>query len=153
MCRAITPRLKVTANGTYLSSKVTRDYVTGDPIGNSVNIHGESLPNTPKVQLSGGPEYDFPLSDRLSAFAGATVTYHSSTYSLFGENKTFQLPSYTLLDLRAGISSEAGWTLEVFGHNVTNTYYLTDAAVGTDALLRYAGFPVTYGARFSVKFR
>ena len=145
--------VKLTANGTYIVSRVDGNFVSADPLGKPVDFRGESLPSSPRFQFSGDAEYDRPLTQELTGYVGATVSHHDDTYALLGENPFYKLPAYTLLDLRAGVLSDRGWTVEVFGRNVTNKYYLTNTALSTDALVRYAGFPVTYGVRLTAHYR
>jgi iron complex outermembrane recepter protein len=45
------------------------------------------------------------------------------------------------------------WRFELWGHNVTNTYYWTGADHVNDVLVRYAGMPVTYGFTLSYHFQ
>jgi outer membrane receptor protein involved in Fe transport len=61
--------------------------------------------------------------------------------------------SYALLDLRAGlISSDGHWHIQVFGDNVTNTYYWTGARLTGDSVVRFTGMPMTYGVTVGYKY-
>jgi outer membrane receptor protein involved in Fe transport len=100
---------------------------------------------------------------------GATLTGRSKSISIVGgatgaqpqagyRSKvlladTYNLPAYTLLDLRAGIEAEDGsWRLMVWGKNVTNKYYWQNAITSYDVVTRYAGQPAMYGVTFGYKF-
>ena len=104
-------------------------------------------------------EYDWTLRDGLQAFVGGDATYTSGTDTYFtdpspqpGENyNPLAVPAYGLLDLRAGVSRDH-WRFQLWGHNVTNTYYWTAAYHQTDADVRYTGMPATYGATFSYRY-
>ena len=62
------------------------------------------------------------------------------------------IPSYTTLDLRAGVAAEDdSWRVSVFGRNVTNETYTTGISTYLDTLVRYRGKPVVYGV--SVQFQ
>jgi len=50
-----------------------------------------------------------------------------------------------LLDLRAGASLTRHVDLEVWGRNVTNTYYYNNVSHVVDTITRNAGMPATYG--------
>jgi outer membrane receptor protein involved in Fe transport len=66
----------------------------------------------------------------------------------------YNLPSYTMLDLRAGIEAQDGdWRLTVWGRNITNEFSVTNVIEGNDAVGRYTGPPATYGVTFMHKFR
>jgi outer membrane receptor protein involved in Fe transport len=63
------------------------------------------------------------------------------------------IASYTLLDLRAGIgSANDRWKLSIWGRNVTNKYYWTNAYKLADISARFAGRPATYGATLSFRY-
>jgi iron complex outermembrane recepter protein len=145
--------LRLSANGTYLSSRVDSTYIGGTPVPSvSTDFEGEALPNTPRWLLNADAEYSFRVTDRLTGHVGASEFFRSSAYALFGQTPGFDIPSYALLDLRAGITSASGWGVELFGHNVTNRYYLTNVAHEIDTVTRYTGMPVTYGIKFSYRY-
>lgn len=158
--------LTLTANGTYVDTRIDRnpvDRATGatvaptDYLGNPSNYIGKSFANTPKWQATLDAQYRFPLSASLEAYLGTTVTYSSSTFGILPSGNAalddlVKLPSYTLLDLRAGIEAEDGrWRAEGWGRNVTNKYYLTGTIRASDYFSRFAGMPATYG--ISIFFR
>ncbi len=66
-------------------------------------------------------------------------------------NPKLNIPSRTLLDLRAGIENEK-WRIWAWGQNVTDEYYWHDSAHVNDMLLRYTGMPRTYGVTVRVNF-
>ena len=56
------------------------------------------------------------------------------------------IKAYSLLNLTAGVqSADRHWRVELWGKNVTNTYYWTSAVHYSDGIIRLAGMPVTYG--------
>ena len=67
-------------------------------------------------------------------------------------NNPLYVPGYTLVDLRLGIEKD-NWSFQLWGRNVTNTWYWTGAYHVNDVLLRYTGMPATWGATFNYKFR
>jgi outer membrane receptor protein involved in Fe transport len=67
-------------------------------------------------------------------------------------NDPLEVPGYTLLDLRAGVSS-GPWLVQLWGRNVTDEWYWTSSNHVNDVLLRYTGLPVTYGVSFSYRWR
>jgi iron complex outermembrane receptor protein len=151
--------LTLQAAVTYLDSEVTGDFMNYDQFSNPINFKGEPLPNTPKWAFSVGPRYDWDFNSSYSAFVAGDVRYTSMTQSYFGaeEAASAGYPSevnkaYTLLNLRAGINSEDGhWRYEVFGDNVTNTYYTTQS-VRVDTVARYVGMPATFGIRVGYRY-
>ena len=145
--------LTVRAGATYVDSQVDKSFFVSDPFGVQVDVKGEAFPNTPKWQLTGDVGYDFPLSSNLNAYVGTGMSYRTSAYARFGENTEFKLPSYFLLDLRAGISTgDNKWRVEIWGKNVTNKYYLDSVNHIIDTVSQLSGMPVTYGARVGYRF-
>jgi iron complex outermembrane recepter protein len=67
-------------------------------------------------------------------------------------NDPLNVPSYTLVDLRAGVIM-GNLMIEAWGRNVFNTWYWTAADHVNDVLLRYTGMPATYGVTVSYRFR
>jgi hypothetical protein len=61
------------------------------------------------------------------------------------------VPGHALLDLRAGVE-QGPWRFQVWGRNVTNTWYWTGAYHVNDVLLRYTGMPTTIGFTLSYKY-
>jgi len=117
------------------------------------DFKGEAFPNTPKWQWSLAADYTFALSQSLKAFVGSNANGRSSTNGALGENATLAITGYTLLDLRAGIgAADDHWKLSVWGRNVTNKYYWTNAYKLADISARFAGRPATYGATLSFRY-
>jgi hypothetical protein len=145
--------LRLSGGVTYIKSKVTSDFITADPFGVQRNIRGERFPNAPKWQLNGDAEYDFPLSGNLRGFVGASARYRSSSFAAFGATSLFLIKNYGTVDLRAGVEAEDGkWRAEIWGRNVTNTYYWNNVSHLVDTVARTAGMPVTYGVKLSYRY-
>lgn len=86
-------------------------------------------------------------------FVGGGLTYHSSTYSVFGENPGLLLPAYTLIDARGGIEAADGsWRVQLWGKNITNKFYYLSSSVGGDRLAALTGMPATYGLTLSFRY-
>ena len=103
--------------------------------------------------MNAGLSYEHPISERLTGFVGADVTYRSGASAFFGRVPGQEIGAYTLLDLRAGVQNPDGrWKLSVWGANVTNEYYWTNVVRGTDGIARSAGRPATYGVQFGYHF-
>ncbi len=154
--------LTLNAGLTYLDSKVTSSFVSYSSYvlnaEDTVDYKGEAFPFTPKWAANAAIRYDWHLNDTLTAFLGADGSYQSSTTSTFGsEHATTEGPSldnkaYGLLNLTAGVESVDGhWRVQLWGKNVTNTYYWYTTYYETDTVGRLTGMPATYG--ISVGFR
>ncbi len=150
----VRPVTGLTLNGavTYVDSEIG-DFTNFDPFGTVKNFKGEAFPNTPKWQWSLAADYEFPVSGNLTGFLGANANGRSATNGAFGGNAILAIDGYTLLDLRAGLgSSDERWKLSVWGRNITDKYYWTNAYKISDVSARYAGMPATYGVSFSYRY-
>ena len=145
-------QLRLQGGVSYVDSKVQRDPgIPLDPLGNLVSYVGEPFPNTPKWQVVGDAEYTIPVSDRVEAYIGGSVSYRSMSNAAFGDSPEFVLPAYTLVDLRAGVEWDK-WRFQVWGRNITNKYYRLNVAAILDTITRTAGMPVTYGVTLGYRF-
>lgn len=145
--------LTLNAAATYVKSKVKSSNVLRSPDGVDVNVKGEPFPFTPEWMLSFDAHYDFPLSDSLNGYVGISPRYQSKSSAAFGGDSTYTIRGYTILDLRAGIkSADDRWSFEVWGQNVTDTFYQTNILHIVDTQVRNTGMPATYGARVGFKF-
>lgn len=155
--------LNVSIGATYLNSRVTGDYSqTPDGLGVynasgfTGNFKGSRLPYTPSFSANVDIQYSAPISSSLKGFIGGTLVYTGKQNATFEtdvlEADDFVIPSYTTLDLRAGIATEGDRVrVSVFGRNVTNKSYITGVSTFLDTLVRYRGRPATYG--LSVQFQ
>jgi iron complex outermembrane recepter protein len=151
--------LRWTLGATYLASKVLGTALVGSPYGETINAGGEAFPATPKWQLQNDLEYDFPLGSSWSGFVGANYSYRTATVAAFG-SKTgpagtetlFDIRSYGLLGLRAGVEIADHYRVQVYGENVTDTQYWNNVTHIYDTVDRVSGFPLTYGVRLSARF-
>lgn len=153
--------LRLNGGVTYLDTKVTGDFNNFNPFGAPANFKGEPFPFTPKWSLQGSADYEWPVSSAINAFVGGNISYRTKTTSAFGRNapttlypySLVEIDAYALVDLQAGIAAPDGkWRATVFGKNVFNTYYWTDAFRQIDNTSRHVGEPATYGVRLSYRF-
>jgi iron complex outermembrane receptor protein len=146
--------LRFSGGVTYVDSRVLRDPSNPiDPFGAPVSYVGESFPNTPRWQFVGDAEERFDIGrDRVAVFGVGTTT-RTASQAAFGNSPEFIIHGYTLLDLRAGLEAADGrWRLQLWGHNVTNRYYVNNVARLIDAVTQTTGLPATYGLSVSVRY-
>jgi iron complex outermembrane receptor protein len=156
-------------SGTYLDARVTGYFTTYDPFsGKLTNFNGYALPDTPRWIGNLGTQYEWTLSSRLVASVGSNYRYQTSTESAFVSVADYApgaqyapgysagslaIAPYGVLDLRAGIGSADGrWNVSLWGKNVTDKYYWTQAFHVYDTTVRYAGMPATYGITVRYRF-
>ena len=145
--------LTIGGAATYLDGSI--DKFTGVAVdGAFADFKGSRIPYTPKWQLAGNFNYEFPISNNAEMFIGGQLTHRSGTNSVLGYPALFTIPAYTLLDLQGGVDFADGrYRVMVWGKNVTNEFYVTNVTSSVvDGVARYAGRPATYGITLSFKY-
>jgi len=117
---------------------------------------GDQLPFVPEMTGSLGANYRWALSQGLSASAGASVNYTGERRSDFSERAARDVPSYTTINLSAGIEN-ANWRLSLYGKNLSDTRGITflKSLSLTPAGSPFAAgviAPRTFGADLSYRF-
>jgi outer membrane receptor protein involved in Fe transport len=157
------PGVTLSASGSYLHSEVSDHFLGYNPYstGAQIDLKGEAFPNTPKWAARAGGQYDWGvLKGSYGAYIGFDVSYSGRTEGQFGNQSavsqgfpSLYIKPYATLDLRAGLDSRDGrWRFQIFGQNVTNTYYWTQAVHTYDTAVRYTGMPAVFGASVDYRF-
>lgn len=152
--------LRVQLSGAILDTKATSSpTVAVGPLGGTYDFAGESFPNTPKYQMTGDIEQRFPLGSNVEGYVGGSMQLRSSASGVFGRTQNaltrsiFTIDGYALFDLRAGLSLNDGQTtIEAWGRNITNKFYVVGVTRIVDTVSRYTGMPATYGLRLSWRY-
>ncbi|WP_176594250.1 TonB-dependent receptor [Sphingobium sp. EM0848] len=152
--------LRINLAGTYVNSKVNGTAIVASPFAPvTVDARGDVLPNTPKWQGTADVEYSFPVSGNAEAYIGASASYRSKAYAALGATRgpagtedTFKIDGYSLIDLRAGVTFDKRYTVQLWGKNVTNKNYWNNVTHIYDTVDRVTGQPATYGVTLSAKF-
>lgn len=140
-------------NAIYLDAKVKR-FTGYNGEGVLGDFAGYQVPYAPKLQVSTGFDANVPVSETLSAFAGADLAMRGDAISVIGGSQAYKIDGYATLDLRIGIKdADDRWRFQLWGKNVTNSYYWTNVTSFYDTLARYTGRPATYGATLSFAIR
>ena len=144
--------LVVSGGVTYVHSRIG-DFTNFDPFGLLVNFEGEPFPNTPKWQVNASADYQTSLTQGIDGFIGANLSARSKTNGALGEYEILEIDGYSLVDLRAGVASaDDRWRFTLWGRNVFDKYYWTNAYKIADISARFAGMPATYGATLSFRY-
>lgn len=153
-----TSRWDIMVNAAYNDTKLEGDTpsVTG-------GLDGDKVPFTPDWTASVTGDYEWTVFGDKTAFAGATLRYVGDQFA--GFDPTYRaiigdravLPSYTTIDIRAGLAS-GRWTLTAYANNVGDeTGYTNISGFGTrpgvvTAVLVAPIRPPTYGLTIGVGF-
>lgn len=144
--------LTLGAGATYIDSKIT-SFTGFDQNGVVTNFSGAQFNLAPKWTATADLDYRFAVSQSLTASVGGGLSYHSKTTGIIGtKDSDYDIDPYTLIDLQAGVESNSGWSAKIWGKNVTNKYYWTNANHVVDNIIRTAGFGATYGITLGMKY-
>lgn len=156
--------LTLAANVTFLDAKLSGSLPNLAGADSLVGASGDRLPGSAKFSANASIQKDFRLTDFLSASAAANLTYVGSRISEFvntgailGNNQLaprFDLPSYTQLDLRGGLSTTSNWRLDLYVRNVTDKDGVVTATNRNGTSITSVVFlqPRTYGITLSKSF-
>ena len=144
--------LTLSGAATYADSKI-QQFTGYDENGNLRSFQGTAFNLAPKWSGTADADYRFPIGHDTTASIGAGLTYHSSTSGIIGSgDAAYKINSYTLVDLQAGLNFPNGFSAQVWGKNIFNAYYWSNANRISDAIVRVAGRPATYGVTVTKKF-
>lgn len=121
------------------------------------SFKGATLPFAPKWQYSVRADYDFPLTTGFDGYVGVGVNGQTKSIGVLTivpqDIQDFQLNARALVDANLGIKSSDGrWRVGVWGKNIFNKYYWTQANAAYDNIVRYTGRPAEYGLTVSFKY-
>lgn len=80
---------------------------------------------SPKWSYTLGASYKVPVGDKGDLAFDLNWGWKDKQLSYPSPTNFITLPAYGLLNGRISFAAEAGWSLAVFGNNLTNKYYLT----------------------------
>ncbi|NWK95815.1 hypothetical protein DM806_09025 [Sphingobium lactosutens] len=111
----------INISGIYNLAKYPRNFVGAD--GSA--LEGKQLNYAPKFKMTISVEQEAPLTGDVSAFVGGDATIRSRQSMYLSADPIFTVPSQTLFNARVGLRGGEGWTLALFGRNLTNKIYPT----------------------------
>jgi outer membrane receptor protein involved in Fe transport len=145
--------LQLSLGATYIQTRVLQ-YTGYNEDGVIANFSGARLPFAPALEAVADAQYTWKVWRGFSAFAGTSATHHSAANAGIGDSADLYLKHYTVLDLRAGVETpDSRWRFTLWGHNVTNEYYWTNATHTNDEFVKYAGMPADFGLTVSFRFK
>ena len=122
---------------------------------------GDRLPFTPKYAVSMNSDYDWKIGASTTAFAGGSVRFLGDQAGPFSPTqlaltgRQYRIPSYTVVDLRAGVDF-GRFSLELYAKNLTDQRGKTNVSGEGNTpfggvrtgVIRPRTFGVTLGAGF-----
>lgn len=108
---------RINLTGTLQSGEITESPNAPETVGNKIW-------RQPSVQFRLAPSYDFQLSDKLQATLYGAIRYAGSRWN--DRDNSYELDSYSKLDLGLNLSTTGGLTFNVSGDNLTDSEGLTE---------------------------
>jgi outer membrane receptor protein involved in Fe transport len=161
--------VRLTASATYLDAKVKQytgaigqERVGGLLLPVNASFDGVRLPFAPELQYSVRGDYLFPLSGSLQGFFGIGVNGQTNSVSTlvkpgsvtFGASAgLYDINPYALVNLNLGIEDTNNrWRASIWGKNVFDKYYWSNATQTYDDFVRYTGRPAEFGITVSYQY-
>lgn len=115
---------------------------------------GNRLPDAPEFSLNLGASYEFALSGSVSAKLAVDGRYQSSAFKDALNDPVVAVDAYWVWNARASILRKGDWDLSIWGKNLGNKRYVTQAVNQTvlGVGFRVYGAPRTYGVSISKSF-
>ena len=118
----------VDANMTYTDAVLREALPTVVGTTGLAGAKGARIPFVPHWTFNVSPQQSFAIGSNSSAYVGTSLTFADDRPSEFGSaaasatRPRFMLPSYVLIDLRAGITVDRVWDLSVYARNLLNEF-------------------------------
>jgi outer membrane receptor protein involved in Fe transport len=118
--------MNIDTNLTFTDATLTQNLPTITGATGLKGLDGDRLPFSARVAANITANQDFPLTDRLNGNVGFTVVYlgdRASTFVTDAPNATrprITLPGYTTADIRAGLTYDQVWSVNVYIRNLSD---------------------------------
>jgi outer membrane receptor protein involved in Fe transport len=144
--------LTLSTAATYLQTEV-KEYQGIDIAAAGIrDFAGTELSFAPKWSGTAGVEYRTEILPRLYGYVGVYDSFRTETTGVLGsDNPYHELWGYNLIDANLGVETEK-WSAQLWGKNVFNKSYVTNAFRLQDNDIRVTGLPATYGIRFGYRY-
>lgn len=148
------PGLYLAGAGAYIKTEI-KEFVSTNINGEQEDFAGRPFNFTPELTYTLLADYTFPyqLADHIELAVAADYTYTDETNSTLEEDPRFKHLDSKVVGARVRASSAAqGWTLTLFGRNLTDEVVtISNFNVG-DVITRFVGPPRTYGLTLNYNF-
>ncbi len=148
-------RFSDNVNGWFNFAYIDGGFNAFDDDGVYQELAGNRFRMTPKQSLSIGVDWTIPLASGDSLYVRPSYSYRSQVYFEDENQPGIEQDGYGLVNLRAGWRFANRWEVAVWGNNLADKEYLTDA--GNTGLLFgiptvIAGPDRSYGVTLRAKF-
>jgi iron complex outermembrane receptor protein len=136
-------------NAGFFTPSIIGGVFFGFDTSHTADVSGNQMARAPKWTTTLGGSYTKDLAG--GTLVASANYYHTSTI-FFDPAHQFAQPSYDLLGARLEWTDPSNrYSVAVFGDNITDSKYITQANVGLVAAGKVWGAPATYGVSFRLK--
>lgn len=129
----------------FIDTEITRSIVAGI-------AQGSRLPNAPRLTLNGSVKYAWTVSDGFSADVSFTGVYQSEVaFDIVRSPQQAVEEGYFLANGEIGANLGERFRLSVFGKNIFNRFYRTQALFTSIGWTSQFGAPRTFGVNLSYR--
>jgi iron complex outermembrane recepter protein len=151
--------LTIDANAAFLDAELTESLPTTTTADSLVGFGGDRLPASAEFSGNLSIQQDFTLGS-VDAYIGANWSYVGERTSEFvnssvaGDVPRFDLPSYSVVDLRAGLTFAQKYRLNLYARNLLDEDGVVAAGNRNGTSVTTVNFlqPKTFGMALSVDF-
>jgi iron complex outermembrane receptor protein len=125
------------------------------PFRGLTGVRDTELPNAPEITASAQGRYTWTLGSGAEVFSLLSASHRSDTYSEVENNPVQRVPSYTLVNARAGYRAPGGrWEAGAYVNNVFEEEYFTFVGFVTSIGIaqQFPGRPRWMGVYVNVNF-
>ena len=115
---------------------------------------GNELPDAPSFSFNGGASYEAELGSDIGMRLSLDGRHQSSSFKDALNDPLIKADGYWTLDARLSVFSEDDWDVSVWGKNITDERYVTQAVnqLSFGFGYRVYGAPRTYGLTLTKHF-
>jgi iron complex outermembrane recepter protein len=147
---------KIELGYSYTDAILTSGFERGI-IPDLVGVSGDRLPEVSKQQATAALELSQPIGDDRQIFGRIDASYRSDFWTALPHSPTAtDLPGFTLVNLRAGISFGRAWRIDAFVNNLTNQEAATSVSTTPGPAhdrAYFVGRPRTVGLDLNYSFK
>jgi iron complex outermembrane recepter protein len=98
----------------------------GDGVADTQTLSGEQAIGSPKWKVIVGPTFTQDLPDGWDVALSVNYTARSSIQFQLGDDPKTREPSHSFVDASLDFASASGWSVVLYGKNLTNEFYYDD---------------------------
>ena len=141
----------------FLNSKVQEGTLASavSATNPSGDVSGQKLPNSPSVSANVSADWDVWRNSDIALRLHIDSSYAARQYLALPQDDAISQDAYALVNARIALHSpEEKWNFGIWGNNLSNKFFLTNAVnvQGFGFDYRHRGVPRTYGIDATYKF-